>query len=83
MHYGWRRPQMSKVLQIRDQVVVQVEDFEAPQRTEALLVGKFLDLVEAQVNLLERLKQSHMFLHVKQLQTIVLKVYNHQVDALR
>ena len=74
---------MLKVLQIRDQVVVQVEDFEAPQLREALLIGKFLDLVEAQVNLLERLKQSHMLLHVKQLQTIVLKVNDHQVDALR
>jgi hypothetical protein len=74
---------MLKVLQIRDQVVVQVEDFEAPQLRKALLIGKFLDLVEAQVNLLERLKQSHMLLHVKQLQTIVLKVNDHQVDALR
>ena len=74
---------MLKVLQVRDQVVVQVEDFEAPKLREALWIGKFLDLVEAQVNFLERLKQSHMLLHVKQLQTIVLKVYNHQVDALR
>ena len=74
---------MLQVLQIRDQVVVQIEDFEAPQLREALWIWKFLDLVEAQVNLLERLKQSHMLLHVKQLQTIVLKVYNHQVDALR
>ena len=48
-----------------------------------MLIGKFLDLVKAQVNLLERLKQPHMLLHVKQLQTIVLKVYNHQVKALR
>jgi hypothetical protein len=62
---------------------MQVEDFKAPQLREALGVGKFLDLIEAEVNLLERLKQSHMLLHVKQLQTIVLKVNNHQVDALR
>jgi hypothetical protein len=74
---------MLEVLPIRDQVVMQVEDFKAPQLREALGVGKFLDLIEAEVNLLERLKQSHMLLHVKQLQTIVLKVNNHQVDALR
>ena len=74
---------MLEVLPIRDQVVMQVEDFKAPQLREALGVGKFLDLVEAEVNLLERLKQSHMLLHVKQLQTIVLKVNYHQVDALR
>jgi hypothetical protein len=74
---------MFEVLPIRDQVVMQVEDFKAPQLREALGVGKFLDLIEAEVNLLERLKQSHMLLHVKQLQTIVLKVNNHQVDALR
>jgi hypothetical protein len=62
---------------------MQVEDFKAPQLRKALLIGKFLDLVEAQINLLERLKQSHMLLHVKQLQAIVLKVYYHQVEALR
>ena len=83
MHNGWCRSQMLEVLPIRDQVVMQVEDFKAPQLREALGVGKFLDLIEAEVNLLERLKQSHMLLHVKQLQTIVLKVYYHQVDALR
>ncbi len=74
---------MLEVLPIRDQVVMQVEDFKAPQLREALLIGKFLDLVEAQVNLLERLKQYHMLLHVKQLQAIVLKVYYHQVEELR
>ena len=83
MHNGWCRSQMLEVLPIRDQVVMQVEDFKAPQLREALGVGKFLDLIEAEVNLLERLKQSHMLLHVKQLQTIVLKVNYHQVDALR
>ena len=74
---------MLEVLPIRDQVVMQIEDFKAPQLREALGVGKFLYLVEAEVYLLERLKQSHMLLHVKQLQTIVLKVDYHQVDALR
>lgn len=83
MHYGWCRFQMLEVLPIRDLVVMQVEDFKAPQLREALRIGKFLDLVEAEVNLLERLKQSHMLLHVEQLQAIVLKVNNHQVDAIR
>jgi hypothetical protein len=36
MHNSRRRPQMLKVLQIRDQVVMQIEDFEAPQLREAL-----------------------------------------------
>ena len=31
MHDGWRRFQMLKVVHIRDQVIMEVEDFEAPE----------------------------------------------------